>query len=308
MYSVNGSDINIHRASVIAGMCGTTSDGAAISRGSHVVMMNVGKCEGFNETFNAYTGFSGVSSVTIEEIPNDCECMPSHVQNITHTHTHTHTHTRTHTRTHTHTRTRTHTHTHTHTHASVLPPMSLAPQFSSLPSSLADNKNAVNFWPNTQQCTRAIPETEQGNKEVSLQNCTINKQKANTVLKVSWYGNIALEQCSTCCMRWYITIDDKECVSPGPIDAAVQQTLGLTGNSIFDVRRPVAISGICYGPRNDTDSGFNASPHSVKLLVGPCAGTNQTFPVSTGYNSISRFIIDEIAKPTPDCEDAVIPT
>ena len=114
VYSVNGSVINIHRAAVIAGMCGTTSDGAAISRGSHIVMMNVGKCEGFNETFNAYTGFSGVSSVTIEEIPNDCECIPSHVQNITRTRTHTHTHTYTHTHTHT-------THTHTHTLQSSLP-------------------------------------------------------------------------------------------------------------------------------------------------------------------------------------------
>ena len=125
------------------------------------------------------------------------------------------------------------------------------------------------------------------------------------MLKVSWFGNIALEQCPTCCMRWYITIDDTECRNPGPIDGAVHQTLGIPEDRVFDLRRPAAISGICYGPRNDSDT-FTASMHNVKLLVGPCEGTNVTHTVSTGYNSISRFIIEEIAQPASDCQEAVI--
>lgn len=75
VYSVNGSGVNIHRASVISGLCDTTSDGSGISAGRHVVVMNVGECEGFNETFNAYTGFSTVSTMTIEELPTTCECI-----------------------------------------------------------------------------------------------------------------------------------------------------------------------------------------------------------------------------------------
>lgn len=241
VYSVNGSGINIHRASVISGLCGSTSDGAAISAGRHIVVMNVGRCTGFNETFNAYTGFSSVSSVTIEEIPTTY------------------------------------------------------------------NQNAVTFWPNVKQCTRTIPVDEQRNINKTLQDCTINKRKPETVLKVSWFGNIALEQCSTCCMRWYITIDDTECRNPGPVDAAVQQALGIPEDRVFDLRRPAAISGICYGPRNDSDTTFTAATHNVKLLVGPCEGTNAvTYTVSTGYNSISRFIIEEIAEPASDCQEAVI--
>jgi len=89
VYSVNGSGINIHRASVISGLCGSTSDGAAISAGRHIVVMNVGQCTGFNETFNAYTGFSSVSTVTIEEIPTACECRLHHAHAHMHTHTHT---------------------------------------------------------------------------------------------------------------------------------------------------------------------------------------------------------------------------
>ena len=287
VYSVNGSGVNIHRASVISGLCTSTSDGAAISTGRHIVLLNVGQCIGFNETFNAYTGFFSVSTVTIEEIPT-CKCRLYH----------------------THARMHTHMCTHAHTHT-VLFPTTLTlgqsphpPPHTHIPLPFADNQNAVSFWPNVQQCTRAIPENEQGNINQALQDCTINKRKADTVLKVSWFGNIALEQCSTCCMRWYITIDDTECRNPGPVDGAVQQTLGIPEARVFDLRRPAAISGICYGPRYDTT--FTAGMHNVKLLVGPCEGTNVTHPVSTGYNSISRFIIEEIAKPASDCQEALI--
>lgn len=87
IYSVNGSLVNIHRASVISGICATTTAGA-ISAGRHIALLNVGECDGFNETFNAYTGFSTVSTVTIEEIP-ECEYIYLCV-GPTNRHTHTH--------------------------------------------------------------------------------------------------------------------------------------------------------------------------------------------------------------------------
>ena len=71
VYSVNGSDVNIHRSSVISGICTSTTAGA-ISAGRRIALLNVGACAGFNETFNVYTGFSTVSTFTIEEIP-ECE-------------------------------------------------------------------------------------------------------------------------------------------------------------------------------------------------------------------------------------------
>ena len=48
--------------------------------------------------------------------------------------------------------------------------------------------------------------------------------------RVTWDGNIAVENCSDCCMRWYITINDSECTDPGPIDAAIRQDLLESGS------------------------------------------------------------------------------
>ncbi len=68
LYSINASDVNIHRGSTISGICSETVDGS-IGLGEHSVVLNVGACEGFNETFNAFTGFSAVSTFTLEEMP-----------------------------------------------------------------------------------------------------------------------------------------------------------------------------------------------------------------------------------------------
>ena len=76
IYTRSGSTINIHRAAQISGLCnGTTSNPAGITSGAHIVRVNVGKCMGFNDTFNAYTGFSTISTLTIEELPSSCMCV-----------------------------------------------------------------------------------------------------------------------------------------------------------------------------------------------------------------------------------------
>ena len=72
IYTKNGSNINIHRASVIAGICSETSSGA-IADGVHQLHVEVGLCDGFIDSYNAYTGFATTSHMTIEEIPNTCE-------------------------------------------------------------------------------------------------------------------------------------------------------------------------------------------------------------------------------------------
>lgn len=50
------------------GICRGTSSGA-LSAEPVVAQLNVGLCDGFNETFNAFTGFSSVSTMNIEEMP-----------------------------------------------------------------------------------------------------------------------------------------------------------------------------------------------------------------------------------------------
>ena len=133
----------------------------------------------------------------------------------------------------------------------------------------------------------------------------INKEEDYTVLKASWYGNIALEGCAECCMRWYLTIDGQECTNPEVIDGAIKQDLQIS--QPFLSRRPAAISGICYGPNEAGDNArFPTGAHTVDLFVGPCDGSNETFSVFTGYNSNNRFILEEIPPPNADCVEGVI--
>ena len=172
-------------------------------------------------------------------------------------------------------------------------------------STFADNQNAVNFWPSITECPMTISPENRGKINTSLHSCSFQKRQATTVVKVSWYGNVAVEQCSSCCMRWYITVNGQECANPGVIDGAVQRSLG-TRTTPFALRRPSAISGICYGPTGDANSRFGVGTNTVNLVVGPCPGSNDTFPVSTGYNSNSRFIIEEIAPPASHCQDSVV--
>ena len=63
------STINIHRGTTITGICNQTENGTITGAGTYEAMLNVGMCEGFNETYNAFTGFQGVSSMYIEEMP-----------------------------------------------------------------------------------------------------------------------------------------------------------------------------------------------------------------------------------------------
>ena len=51
-----------------AGICRGTESGP-LSAQPVEVLLNVGMCNGFNETFNAFTGFSSVSTINIEEMP-----------------------------------------------------------------------------------------------------------------------------------------------------------------------------------------------------------------------------------------------
>lgn len=152
--------------------------------------------------------------------------------------------------------------------------------------------------------------TDNSTDDDPLQSCTISKQSADSALRVAWDGNIALNDCNQCCMRWFITIDGQECANPGPVDGAlVQNTVGAA----YDLGRPASIVGICRGIT--TDEGLlEAGEHSVELLVGPCRVTDEGLAVdvperaatTTGYNSVSRIIVEEIPDST-ECPEPYFP-
>ena len=96
----------------------------------------------------------------------------------------------------------------------------------------------------------------------------------------------------------YLTIDGEECSSPLPIDAAIYQDLSVFVPK-FDMRRPATISGLCSGP--SANQTFASGRHTVELFVDRCDGNDQDFQVITGYNSVSRFIIEEVTAEASSC-------
>lgn len=100
-----------------------------------------------------------------------------------------------------------------------------------------------------------------------------------------------------CSLIRYLTIDDQECSSPLPIDAAVHQNLQFVPQ--FDMRRPATISGLCAGP--SADQTFASGEHTVKLFVDRCNSFDEEFQVITGYQSVSRFILEEVVAEKSSC-------
>lgn len=137
-----------------------------------------------------------------------------------------------------------------------------------------------------------------------MQTCSFNKQDDDTVLRVAWDGNIALDECSQCCMRWFLTIDGEECSDPATIDAALSQNLDGVVNVL---QRPASIVGICRAA--ETMGELSEGEHVVGLRVGACISTDDGLTVpppsgaSTGFYSVSRFIVEEIPDSRRDCTD-----
>lgn len=155
------------------------------------------------------------------------------------------------------------------------------------------------FYPNWVQCVTDTPLNTNVTND-TVMNCTFTKQRTDTVLKIAWDGNIAVESCIDCCMRWFLTVNGEECTNPGPIDGSIRQDLSSgVFTSQFDTRRPVTIAGICRGT---SAALLPSGTYTIGLIVGECQNFLGTFNVFTGYNSVSRFIIEEIPDQDPRCD------
>ena len=97
----------------------------------------------------------------------------------------------------------------------------------------------------------------------------------------------------------YLTVDGEECSSPLPIDAAIYQNISPFIPK-FDMRRPGTISGLCAGPAA-LDQTFASGEHTVELFVDRCEGFDEDYQVMTGYQSVSRFILEEVVAETSSC-------
>ena len=113
-----------------------------------------------------------------------------------------------------------------------------------------------------------------------IKSCSFKKKKANTSLRVVVSSTMRVHNCNSCCKRWYVTFNGKEC-SPVPIDGVVYL---WRGKGTQDPHRSRVITGHCQN--------IAAGTVNVGFYVGNCAGYGNA-DAYTGWNSAMRIYIEE---------------
>ena len=103
-------------------------------------------------------------------------------------------------------------------------------------------------------------------------------------LRVFYSGAIRIINCGGCCKRWFFTFNGAECSGPMPIEGV----LYLESSSGHQPLRVRHIEGYC--------ENIPGGVERVGLHVGNCAGYGNA-DAYTGWNSVSRIVIEEVSAP-----------
>ncbi|XP_031432262.1 collagen triple helix repeat-containing protein 1-like [Clupea harengus] len=140
--------------------------------------------------------------------------------------------------------------------------------------------------PNYKQC--AWNSLNYGIDLGKIADCTFTKLRSDSAVRVLFSGSLRLKCRSACCQRWYFTFNGAECAGPLPIESIIYLDQGSPEfNSTINIHRTTAVEGLCEGIR----SGLV----DVAIWVGTC-GDYPRGDASTGWNSVSRVIIEELPK------------
>ena len=119
-----------------------------------------------------------------------------------------------------------------------------------------------------------------------LQECTFNKLTSDTSLKVSFHGNMRVRG-NYKCNRWYFKINGNECSRPTTIEALVYNQWP-SGNTNADQLHHRSFEGYC--------ENIAQGVVRVELWVGEYSGYTLG-DAYTGWNSMSRIMIEEVSRP-----------
>ena len=119
-----------------------------------------------------------------------------------------------------------------------------------------------------------------------LQECTFNKLTSDTSLKVSFHGNMRVRG-SDKCNRWYFKINLNECNRPATIEAVVYN-YWPSGNINNNQLHHRSFEGYC--------ENIPQGAVRVELWVGQC-GSRTLSDAYTGFESVSRILIEEVSRP-----------
>ena len=119
-----------------------------------------------------------------------------------------------------------------------------------------------------------------------FQDCAFNKLKSGTALKVAFQGNMRVYG-DRKCNRWYFKFNGNECSGPMKIEAVFFNEWP-SGNPNTWLLHHRSFEGYC---ENIPQGAVRA-----ELWVGPCY-SHTLGDARTGWNSVSRIIIEEVSRP-----------
>ncbi|XP_058686931.1 collagen triple helix repeat-containing protein 1 [Poecile atricapillus] len=142
------------------------------------------------------------------------------------------------------------------------------------------------WTPNFKQCSWSA--LNYGIDLGKIAECTFTKMRSNSALRVLFSGSLRLKCRNACCQRWYFTFNGAECAGPLPIEAIIYLDQGSPElNSTINIHRTSSVEGLC--------EGINAGLVDIAIWVGTCSDYPRG-DASTGWNSVSRIIIEELPK------------
>jgi len=121
-----------------------------------------------------------------------------------------------------------------------------------------------------------------------IKDCVFNKLADNTALKVEFNGDYRICCCLDCCKRWYFTFNGVECRKPLAIDG-LAHIASNHGKTDTNIHRTTQIGGYC--------EGISKGTVQVGINVGDCVGKKSGSDAYTGWNSVTRIMIEEVPPP-----------
>ena len=119
---------------------------------------------------------------------------------------------------------------------------------------------------------------------ILFQDCAFNKLQSNSALRVSFEGNIRVYG-DVRCNRWYFKFNGNECSALMTIEAVVYNNWSYGNHHLFHHQ---SFEGYCENiPRGAV---------RVELWVGQCTSVTLG-DAHTGWNSLSRIMIEEVSRP-----------
>jgi len=121
-----------------------------------------------------------------------------------------------------------------------------------------------------------------------IKDCVFVKKANDTALKVEFDGDFRVAGCERCCKRWYFAFNGVECSKPITIEA-IDVIYTNHGRTDTNIHKHSQIGGYC--------EGLGYGTVRVGLLIGDCNGFKSGSDGYTGYNCVSRIMIEEVPPP-----------